>query len=189
MPKLMIRIIMCMGAVLLSTTPISQTFAQVKQQESQASGIAVADSSSATESDNLQLLRPGATAIFPVADSTATFESAATVPAAAISTAGWVGIGVLTVAGVLGCRLTHNHLYRLQPQLKCPHELKPSQVAGNLLILGADCFAGACSDFLVRMLNEQPPPPTYCVRLHPICVRLVGAFPNIEHGSYYVARM
>ena len=162
MPKLMIRLIMSMGAVLLSTAPISQTFAQVKQQqEAQAAEIAVADSSSTSESDNLQLLRPGATAIFPVADpSAAAFDSAAAVPAP-ISTAGWVGIGVLTVAGVLGCRLTHNHLYGLQPQLKCPHELKPSQVAGNLLILGADCFAGACSDFLVRMLNEQRHHPTY----------------------------
>ena len=158
-----IRSIMCMGAVLLSTAPISQTFAQVKQQEAQASGIAVADtvSNSASESDNLQLLRPDATTIFPKGDSIPVADSAATVPAAAISTAGWVGIGVLTVAGVLGCRLTHNHLYRLQPQLKCPHELKPSQVAGNLLILGADCFAGACSDFLVRMLNEQRHHPTY----------------------------
>ncbi len=164
MPKLVvIRIIMSLGAVLLSTTPISQTFAQVKQQEA-ASGIAVADtlsSSSTSESDNLQLLRPDATTIFPKGDSIPVADSAATVPAAAISTAGWVGIGVLTVAGVLGCRLTHNHLYRLQPQLKCPHELKPSQVAGNLLILGADCFAGACSDFLVRMLNEQRHHPTY----------------------------
>ncbi len=79
MPKLMIRIIMSLGAVLLSTAPISQTFAQVKQQEAQTSGIAVADtlSSSATESDNLQLLRPGATAIFPVADSIPVADSAA----------------------------------------------------------------------------------------------------------------
>lgn len=165
MPKLMvIRIIMSLGAVLLSTAPISQTFAQAQQPEAQASEIAVADtlsSSSATESDNLQLLRPDATTIFPKGDSIPVADSAATVPAAAISTAGWVGIGVLTVAGVLGCRLTHNHLYRLQPQLKCPHELKPSQVAGNLLILGADCFAGACSDFLVRMLTEQRHHPTY----------------------------
>ena len=54
MPKLLvIRIIMSLGAVLLSTAPISQTFAQVKQQEAQTSGIAVADSSSSAESDNL----------------------------------------------------------------------------------------------------------------------------------------
>ena len=156
---MVIRTIACLGAFLLSTAPISQTFAQVKQQETQA-GIAVADTLSSS-SDNLQLLRPDATTIFPKGDSIPVADSAAAVPTAAISTAGWVGIGVLTVAGVLGCRLTHNHLYRLQPQLKCPHELKPSQVAGNLLILGADCFAGACSDFLVRMLNEQRHHPTY----------------------------
>ena len=76
MPKPMIRIIMSLGAILLSTAPISQTFAQVKQQEAQASGIAVADSS-ATESDNLQLLRPDATTIFPKGDSIPVAEHAA----------------------------------------------------------------------------------------------------------------
>ncbi len=101
MPKLMIRIIMSLGAVLLSTAPISQTFAQVKQQEAQASGIAVADtlSNSSAESDNLQLLRPDATTIFPKGDSIPVAESA--VPAAPISTAGWVGIGVLIVVVIL----------------------------------------------------------------------------------------
>ncbi len=97
---LVIRIIMSLGAVLLSTAPISQTFAQVKQQEAQASGIAVADTlsnSSATESDNLQLLRPDATTIFPKGDSIPVADSVA-VPAAAISTAGWVVIGVLILA-------------------------------------------------------------------------------------------
>ncbi len=105
MPKLMIRIIMSLGAVLLSTAPISQTFAQVKQQqEAQASGVAVADTlsnSSATESDNLQLLRPDATTIFPKGDSIPVADSAAAVRAAPISTAGWVGIGVLIVAVLL----------------------------------------------------------------------------------------
>ena len=104
MPKLMIQIIMSLGAVLLSTAPISQTFAQVKQQEAQASGIAVADTlsnSSAIESDNLQLLRPGATAIFPVADSAAAFESAAAIPTpAALSTGATVTIVVLVIAAV-----------------------------------------------------------------------------------------
>ena len=101
MPKLMIRVIMCLGAFLLSTAPISQTFAQVKQQqEAQASGIAVADTlsnSSATESDNLQLLRPGATAIFPVADSIPVADSAAAMPAAPLSTGGIVVIAVVAV--------------------------------------------------------------------------------------------
>ena len=101
MSKLMIRIIMCLGAFLLSTAPISQTYAQVKQQEAQASGIAVADSSSATESDNLQLLRPDATTIFPKGDSI----PAAAVPAAPISTAGWVAIGVLIAIAILGVAL------------------------------------------------------------------------------------
>ncbi len=106
MPKLMvIRIIMSLGAVLLSTAPISQTFAQVKQQEAQASGIAVADTlsnSSATERDHLQLLRPDATTIFPKGDSIPVADSsAAAVPAAPISTAGWVGIGVLIVVVIL----------------------------------------------------------------------------------------
>ncbi len=104
MPKLMvIRIIMSLGAVLLSTAPLSQTFAQVKQQEAQASGIAVADtlSNSSAESDNLQLLRPDATTIFPKGDSIPVADSAAAVPAAAISTAGWVAIGVLIVAVAL----------------------------------------------------------------------------------------
>jgi len=105
MPKLMIRIIMSLGAVLLSTAPISQTFAQVKQQqEAQASGVVVADTlsnSSTTESDNLQLLRPDATIIFPKGDSIAVAESAAAMPAAAISTAGWVVIGVLIAAVIV----------------------------------------------------------------------------------------
>ena len=106
-PKLMvIRIIMSLGAVLLSTAPISQTFAQVKQQETQASGIAVEDtlsSSSTTESDNLRLLRPDATIIFPLA------HSAAAVPSAAekLSTAGWVVIvviiAVIVVAFLVQC--------------------------------------------------------------------------------------
>ncbi len=103
MPKLMIRTIMSLGAVLLSTAPISQTFAQVKQQEAQASGIAVADTlsnSSATESDNLQLLRPDATIIFPKGDSIPVADSAAAAvqTAAKISTLGWVGIGILILA-------------------------------------------------------------------------------------------
>ena len=98
MAKLMIRSIMCLGAFLLSTAPISQTFAQVKQQEAQA---AVADTLS-NSSDNLQLLRPDATVIFPKSDSIPVADSAAAVPAAApISTVGWVGIGVLIVAVLL----------------------------------------------------------------------------------------
>ncbi len=103
MPKLMIRIIMSLGAILLSTAPISQTFAQVKQQqEAQASGIAVADtlSSSASESDNLQLLRPGATAIFPVADSIPVADAAAIPAPAALSTGATVTIVVLVIAAV-----------------------------------------------------------------------------------------
>jgi len=159
-PSLPVRTSICLLAVLLTLTPVSQVLAQTSQQEQQQSQATQSDKQD-EETDKAAMLRPDATAIFPVADpSAAAFDSAAAVPAP-ISTAGWVGIGVLTVAGVLGCRLTHNHLYRLQPQLKCPHELKPSQVAGNLLILGADCFAGACSDFLVRMLNEQRHHPTY----------------------------
>ncbi len=105
MPKLMvIRIIMSLGAVLLSTAPISQTFAQVKQQEAQASGIAVADTlsnSSAADGDNLQLLRPGATAIFPVADSAAAFESVAAVPAAKMSSTAAVGLVLLVIIAAL----------------------------------------------------------------------------------------
>ena len=107
MPKLLvIRIIMSLGAVLLSTAPISQTFAQVKQQqEAQASGVVVADTlsnSSATESDNLQLLRRDATVIFPKGDSIPVADSDAAVPAAPISTAGWVVIGVLILVVLLG---------------------------------------------------------------------------------------
>ena len=105
MPKLMIRSIMCLGAFLLSTAPITQTFAQVKQQqEAQASGVVVADTlsnSSTSESDNLRLLRPGATAIFPVADSAAAFDSAAAVPAAPLSTGGTVVIVVVAVIVLL----------------------------------------------------------------------------------------
>ena len=58
----------------------------------------MADSSSATESDNLQLLRPDATTIFPRGDSIPVADSDAAVPAAAISTGGWLGIVVLVVA-------------------------------------------------------------------------------------------
>ena len=102
MPKLMvIRIIMSLGAVLLSTAPISQTFAQVKQQqEAQASGVAVADTlsnSSATESDNLQLLRPDATTIFPKGDSIPVAGSDAAVPAAPLSKGGKVVIVVVAI--------------------------------------------------------------------------------------------
>ena len=90
MPKVMvIRMIMCLGAVLLSTAPISQTFAQVKQQEAQTSEIAVADTlsnSSATESDNLQLLRPDATIIFPKSDSIPVVDSVAVQASAGLST-------------------------------------------------------------------------------------------------------
>ena len=101
MPKLMIRIIMSLGAVLLSTAPISQTFAQAKQQEAQASGVVVADTlSSSAESDNLQLLRPDATVIFPKSDSIPVAGSASAVPAA-VSTAGWVVIGVLIAVVIL----------------------------------------------------------------------------------------
>ena len=105
MPKLMvIRIIMSLGAILLSTAPISQTFAQAQQQEAQASEIAVADtlsSSSATESDNLQLLRPDATTIFPKGDSIPVADFAAATPSAALSTTNWVAIGVLIVVVAL----------------------------------------------------------------------------------------
>ena len=101
MPKLMIQIIMSMGAVLLSMAPISQTFAQVKQQqEAQASGVAVADTLS-DSSDNLQLLRPDATTIFPKGDSIPVAESAAAVPAAPLSTGEWVAIGGLIVVVAL----------------------------------------------------------------------------------------
>ena len=103
MPKLMIRVIMSLGAFLLSTAPISQTFAQVKQQEAQASGIAVADTFSNTntpeKSDNLQLLRPGATAIFPKGDSIPVADSAAATPsAAAYSATQWVVIALVAIA-------------------------------------------------------------------------------------------
>ncbi len=108
MSKLMIRIIMSLGAILLSTAPISQTFAQVKQQEAQASGIAVADtlSNSSAESDNLQLLRPDATTIFPKGDSVPVADSAAAIPPpAALSTGATVAIVVLVVAVALGVLL------------------------------------------------------------------------------------
>ena len=103
MPKLIIRIIMSLGAVLLSTAPISQTFAQVKQQEAQASGIAVADtlSSSASESDNLRLLRPDATTIFPKGDSIPVADSAAAVPTPAALSTGDTVVLVLVVVLVI----------------------------------------------------------------------------------------
>ncbi len=104
MPKLMIQIIMSLGAFLLSTAPISQTFAQVKQQqEAQASEIAVADTlsnASTSESDNLQLIRPGATAIFPVADSIPVADAAA-VPAAKLSSTAAVGLVLLVIIAAL----------------------------------------------------------------------------------------
>ena len=104
MPKLMIRIIMGLGAVLLSTAPISQTFAQVKQQEAQTSGIAVADTlsnSSATESDNLQLLRPDATAIFPTGDSIPVASAAAMPTPAALSEGATVAIVLVLIVVVV----------------------------------------------------------------------------------------
>ncbi len=104
MPKLMIRIIMSLGAVLLSTAPITQTFAQVKQQEAQASEIAVADTlsnSSASESDNLRLLRPDATVIFPKTDSIPVADSAPAVPAAKMSSTAAVGLVLLVIIAAL----------------------------------------------------------------------------------------
>ncbi len=93
---MVIRIIACLGAFLLSTAPISQAFAQVKQQqEAQAAVEDTLSNSSTSENDNLQLLRPDATTIFPKADSIPVADSVASVPAAPISTVGWVGIGVL----------------------------------------------------------------------------------------------
>ena len=101
MPKLMIRIIMSLGAFLLSTAPISQTFAQVKQQEeAQASGVAVEDTLS-NSSDNLQLLRPDATTIFPKGDSIPVADSAPAVPAAKMSSTVAVVVVLLVIIGAL----------------------------------------------------------------------------------------
>ena len=95
-----VRTSICLLAVLLTLTPISQVLAQTSQQEQQQSQATQSDKQD-EETDKAAILRPRATAIFPVADpSAAAFDSVAVVPAA-ISTAGWVGIGVLIVAVAL----------------------------------------------------------------------------------------
>ena len=70
-------------AVLLALTPVSQVLAQTEQQEQQSQ--ASQSDKQDEEPDKAAILRPGATAIFPVADSIPVADAAAAVPAAPLS--------------------------------------------------------------------------------------------------------
>ncbi len=98
-PSLPVRTSICLLAVLLTLTPVSQVLAQTAQQDQQQSE-ATQSGKQDEEPDKAAILRPDASTIFPVADSAAAFDAAA-VPAAAISTPKWVGIVLLIALGVL----------------------------------------------------------------------------------------
>ncbi len=104
--SLPLRTSICLLAVLLTLTPVSQVLAQTSQQEQQQSE-ATQSGKQDKETDKAAILRPDATAIFPVADSAAAFEPAAAIPApAALSTGVTVAIiAVVVVAVALGVYL------------------------------------------------------------------------------------
>ena len=104
-------------AVLLVLTPLSQVLAQATEQASHPTqtndpdeiseptampqdgqGQASLLNAPVSETDTVQLLRLGATSLFPKTDSSAAADpAAATTSAAAISTVEWVAIGVVVV--------------------------------------------------------------------------------------------
>ncbi len=122
------RTVVCLLAVLLALTPVTQALAQAEQPEQESDTtetskpsvpttlFPITDGESAflpvpaVEPDTVPLVRLEAASIFPITDSPAAYDSAAATPApAAISTVGWVAIAVvvvvvgLFVAIVIGC--------------------------------------------------------------------------------------
>ena len=88
------RTSICLLAVLLTLTPVSQVLAQTAQQDQQQSE-ATQSGKQDEEPDKAAILRPDATTIFPKGYSIPVADSAAAVPAAPTSTAGWVAIAVV----------------------------------------------------------------------------------------------
>ena len=114
------RTVVCLLAVLLALTPVTQALAQAEQPEQESDTTETSKPSvpttlfpstdgepaflpvPAVEPDTVPLVRLEAASIFPITDSPAAYDSAAATPApAAISTAGWVVIGVLIAVVVL----------------------------------------------------------------------------------------
>ncbi len=95
-----VRTSICLLAVLLTLTPVSQVLAQTSQQQEQQSEATQSDKQD-EETDKAAILRPDATAIFPVADSIADFHSVAAMPAAEMKAGDWVLIGLLIVVVVV----------------------------------------------------------------------------------------
>ncbi len=102
------RTVVCLLAVLLALTPVTQALAQADQPEQESDATEISNSGTAIQTipaldrDTVPLVRPEAASIFPITDSPAAHDSAAATPApAAISTAGWVVIGVLIAVVVL----------------------------------------------------------------------------------------
>ncbi len=110
------RTVVCLLAVLLALTPVTQALAQAEQQEQESDTTETSEPSAipftttlfpitdgepaflpvpAVEPDTVPLVRLEAASIFPITDSPAAYDSAAATPApAAISTVGWVAIAV-----------------------------------------------------------------------------------------------
>ncbi len=110
------RTVVCLLAVLLALTPVTQALAQAEQQEQEPDATEMSNSGTAIQTipaldrDTVPLVRLEAASIFPITDSPAAYDSAAATPApAAISTVGWVAIAVVVVvvglflAIVIGC--------------------------------------------------------------------------------------
>ncbi len=115
------RTVVCLLAVLLALTPVTQALAQVAQQDEQESDATETSKPSvpttlfpitdgepaflpvlAVEPDTVPLVRLEAASIFPITDSPAAYDSAAATPApAAISTVGYVAIAVAVVVAIL----------------------------------------------------------------------------------------
>ncbi len=98
--SLPLRTSICLLAVLLTLTPISQVMAQTAQQQEQQSEATQSDKQD-EETDKAAILRPNSTTIFPKGDSIPVADSAAAIPApAARSTGATVALVVLALAVV-----------------------------------------------------------------------------------------
>ncbi len=84
-PSLPVRTSICLLAVLLTLTPVSQVLAQTSQQEQQQSQATQSDKQD-EETDKAAILRPDATIIFPKSDSIPVVDSVAVQASAGLST-------------------------------------------------------------------------------------------------------
>ena len=115
------RTVVCLLAVLLTLTPVTQALAQAEQQEQESDTTETSKPSvpttlfpttdgepaflpvPAVEPDTVPLVRLEAASIFPITDSPAAYDSAAATPApAATLTVGWVALAVAVVLLILG---------------------------------------------------------------------------------------